>query len=262
MSRNISDLHPRLQTKIADLKHLCGSQGLPIGIGECFRTVAEQDALYAQGRSTPGNIVTYARGSTYSSQHQWGIAFDFYKNIPGHAFDDIAFFNQVGALAKSIGLAWGGDWTNLVDRPHLYLPDWGDTPTPLKRQYGSPEFFRTTWGVRTSNLNVDGYWGANTTFALQKIFGTTKDGVISNQYVGWRTENSALTSGWEWSENPTRGSECIRALQRECGAAVDGFIGPNTISALQKWLGTSVDGYLSAPSNCVKALQMWCNDRA
>ena len=78
MGRDISQLHPRLQQKIAELKQLCANEGLPLGIGECFRSVAEQNALYAQGRTEPGEIITNAPGSSYSSQHQWGIA-DVYK---------------------------------------------------------------------------------------------------------------------------------------------------------------------------------------
>lgn len=145
MARDITQLHPRLQEKIEDLKVLCKKEGLALGIGECFRSVAEQDSLYAQGRTKAGSIVTNAKGSTYSSQHQWGIAFDFFKNVKGHEYDDASFFKKVGKLAKSIGLAWGGDWTGFVDRPHLYLPDWGSTTSKLKKQYGTFENFKKTW---------------------------------------------------------------------------------------------------------------------
>ena len=78
MGRDISRLHPRLQGKVAQLQKACEKAGLALGIGECFRSAAEQDALYAQGRTSPGAIVTNAPGSSYSSQHQWGIAFDFF----------------------------------------------------------------------------------------------------------------------------------------------------------------------------------------
>lgn len=145
MARDISQLHPTLQEKIAQLKVLCEQKGLVLGIGECFRSVAEQDALYAQGRTKSGSIVTNAKGSSYSSQHQWGIAVDFFKNVKGHAYDDSAFFSEVGKLAKSIGLAWGGDWKGFVDKPHLYLPDWGSTTSQLKKQYGTFENFKKTW---------------------------------------------------------------------------------------------------------------------
>lgn len=79
MARDISQLHPELQNKITKLTELCNGEGLPLGIGECFRSVQEQDELYAQGRTKPGSIITNAPGSSYSSQHQWGIAFDFIK---------------------------------------------------------------------------------------------------------------------------------------------------------------------------------------
>ena len=72
MGRDITKCHPSLQAAFKELAAKCHAQGLIIGLGECFRTVAEQDALYAQGRTEPGSIVTNAKGSSYSSQHQWG----------------------------------------------------------------------------------------------------------------------------------------------------------------------------------------------
>lgn len=144
--RNVNALHPELQQKISELRKLCEKKGLKIGIGECLRTVEEQDALYAQGRTKQGNRVTNARGSTYSSQHQWGIAFDFYRNDGTGAFNTAGkFFEKVGALAKSIGLGWGGDWKSPVDKPHIYLPYWGSTAAQLKQKYTVPEKFMKTW---------------------------------------------------------------------------------------------------------------------
>lgn len=146
--RDITQLHPRLQQIIGELQPLWAAAGLNVGIGECLRTVEEQDALYAQGRTTPGPIVTNARGVDYMSQHQWGIAFDFFQNDPAEPYPDpetSTFWNDVAAIAKAHGLAWGGDWTDIIDRPHLYLPDWGDTPIPLRAIYGTPENFFSTW---------------------------------------------------------------------------------------------------------------------
>lgn len=146
--RDRTQLHPRLQSKIKELILKSAKAGLLIGIGECVRTVEEQDALYAQGRTEPGNIVTNAKGSTYSSMHQWGIAFDFYRNDGQGLYNDSdAFFRQVGKIGKSIGLEWGGDWRSPVDKPHFQLPDWGSTPAKLKAMYGTPEKFRSTWEV-------------------------------------------------------------------------------------------------------------------
>ena len=146
MGRDITQCHPRLQEAFKQLAVKCNAQGLTIGLGECFRTVAEQDALYEQGRTKPGNIVTNARGSSYSSQHQWGIAFDFYRNDGQGAYNESGdFFQRVGQVAKSLGLGWGGDWTSIVDKPHIYLPDWGSGTNILKQQYGTFDKFKQTW---------------------------------------------------------------------------------------------------------------------
>ena len=54
--RDITMCHPRLQELAGRLVEECKKQGLIIKVGECFRTVAEQEELYAQGRTKPGNI--------------------------------------------------------------------------------------------------------------------------------------------------------------------------------------------------------------
>lgn len=179
--RDITALHPRLQAKAALLKEECKKQGVSILFSECLRTKAEQDALYAQGRTAPGNIVTNAKGSTYSSQHQWGIAIDFYIDTDvdgdGDKKDDAfnnstGLFDRVGSIAKSIGLGWGGNWTSFKDRPHLYLPDWGSTTTKLKQQYGIPEKFMQTWGD-----------GKATTDAIQEINKVSSTGYERTQFI-------------------------------------------------------------------------------
>lgn len=144
--RDINRCHPRLIELSKKLVSACRGQGLIIGIGESFRTKEEQDALYAKGRTAPGNIVTNAKGSSYSSHHQWGTAFDIYRNDgKGVYTDGDGFFKKVGKIGKSIGLEWGGDWKSPVDKPHFQLPDWGSTTARLKRMYGTPEKFMDTW---------------------------------------------------------------------------------------------------------------------
>lgn len=144
--RDVSKLHPALQQKITLLTTKCNQQGLKIGIGECLRTAAEQDALYAKGRTKPGKKVTNCNGSSYSSMHQWGVAFDFYRNDgKGAFFDADGFFHKVGKIGQSIGLEWGGSWKSIVDKPHFQLPDWGSTAAKLKQLYGRPEVFFKTW---------------------------------------------------------------------------------------------------------------------
>ena len=162
--RDITALHPRLQEVIPKLKEECKKVGITIAIGECVRTVAEQDALYAKGRTASGSIVTNCKGSTYSSMHQWGVAFDFYLDMDvdgdGKKSDDAfnnakKYFQKVGAIGKKLGLEWGGDWKSIVDMPHFQLPDWGSTASKLKKQYGTPEKFMATWKTKTSSKTIE-----------------------------------------------------------------------------------------------------------
>lgn len=144
--RDINKLHPRLIEKVELLKKACHEKGLKIGIGECVRTKEEQDALYKKGRTLPGNIVTNARGSTYSSMHQWGVAFDFFRNDGKGVYNNSnGFFDKVGAIGKSLGLIWGGDFKNPVDKPHFQLSDWGKSARILKLRYKTPEKFMKSW---------------------------------------------------------------------------------------------------------------------
>ena len=148
MSKDITMCHPELQEKAQKLIAECKKQGLVVKLGECFRSAAEQDTLYAQGRTAPGSIVTYALGSSYSSMHQWGVAFDVVRNDgKGAYYDSDGWFSKVGKIGKALGLEWGGDWTSPVDKPHFQLPQWGSTPAKLKQLYGNVENFKKTWEV-------------------------------------------------------------------------------------------------------------------
>lgn len=157
---NISALHPDLQNKIAKLIALCNTNGITIGISECLRTVDEQNALYAKGRTTSGSIVTNCKGTDYKSMHQWGVAFDFYLNMDVDGDGDIdgndkwntstGLFEKVGSLGKSIGLMWGGDFKSFKDLCHFQLADWGSTTSTLRAQYGTPDRFMSTWAKSTA----------------------------------------------------------------------------------------------------------------
>ena len=168
--RDIALCHPRMQKIAAQWITACKAEGINVAISETLRTAAEQDALYAKGRTKPGNIVTNAKGSSYRSQHQWGIAFDFYLKmdvdgdgkIADDAYNDSkGHFRKAAEIGKKLGLAWGGDWSSIVDKPHLYLPDWGSTPTPLIQQFKTPEQFMKTWvpeQVKTGWQQENGGW--------------------------------------------------------------------------------------------------------
>ena len=94
--------------------------GIVVKVIAGTRTYAEQDALYAQGRTAPGPIVTDAPGGY--SNHNFGIAFDVGLFNGGVYLNDSPLYAKVGALGRSQGLEWGGDWTSFPDEPHFQLP--------------------------------------------------------------------------------------------------------------------------------------------
>jgi peptidoglycan L-alanyl-D-glutamate endopeptidase CwlK len=92
-----------------------------------LRTMAEQQALYDQGRTKPGPIVTNAKPGT--SYHNWGLALDFCLILDGKevSWDTIKDYDgdkksdwmEVVNIFKAAGWEWGGDWKSLKDYPHL-----------------------------------------------------------------------------------------------------------------------------------------------
>ena len=97
-----------------------------------LRTFAEQDALYAQGRTKPGAKVTNARGG--QSYHNYGLACDIvllvdkdgngtYETASWDTKSDFdgdkkADWQEVVTIFKRYGWEWGGDW-KFVDAPHF-----------------------------------------------------------------------------------------------------------------------------------------------
>lgn len=87
------------------------------------RTYAEQDALYAKGRTEPGDKVTNAKGGY--SNHNFSMAFDIGVFSGNKYLPDSPKYKAVGTLGLELGLEWGGNWTSIVDQPHFQLrPAW------------------------------------------------------------------------------------------------------------------------------------------
>lgn len=146
MSRDKTLLHPELQEIVQQFEAKCKAAGLNVLVTETFRTKAEQDALYAKGRTAPGNIVTNCRYP--NSPHCWGVAFDFCRNVRGREYDDSdGFFKKCGEIGKSLGLFWGGDFRSFVDKPHLEMKEFlpNNSVKTLQAKYGTPENFIKSW---------------------------------------------------------------------------------------------------------------------
>ncbi|MGE5632979.1 MAG: M15 family metallopeptidase [Caulobacteraceae bacterium] len=122
-SRDIKDLHPRLQMICRNHIEECTKRGIMIIITSTLRDQDYQTYLYNQGRSRPGNIVT---NSKLLGPHGFGLAYDVApvtsdgKTI---LWEDTAKWEIIGAEGKKLGLTWGGDWKSIVDKPHFELTD-------------------------------------------------------------------------------------------------------------------------------------------
>jgi peptidoglycan L-alanyl-D-glutamate endopeptidase CwlK len=131
----IAFLHPRLREEAIDIYEeivyaLTGRAMCRFTF--TFRTFAEQDALYAQGRIKPGKIVTNAKGG--QSYHNYGLAIDIALLVDkdgNGTFESASWdtktdfdgdrksdWQEIVAIFKRYGWEWGGDW-KFVDAPHF-----------------------------------------------------------------------------------------------------------------------------------------------
>ena len=120
--KRLQQLHPALaaavRAAIADL----AAKGTVVEVVQGLRTFEEQDELYAKGRTTPGPIVTQARGG--ESNHNFGLAVDLcpFTNDKPDWNAPMAVWAAIGTAAMAHGLEWGGQWKKFLDKPHVQLP--------------------------------------------------------------------------------------------------------------------------------------------
>ena len=115
--RRIATLTPRAQAWAHALMRALDDAGIPARIISGTRTYAEQDALYAKGRTAPGQRVTNARGG--QSNHNFGLAWDIGIFSGDTYLPESPLYARAGAVGRAIGLEWGGDWTSIIDMPHF-----------------------------------------------------------------------------------------------------------------------------------------------
>ena len=127
----ISKLHPSVRDEVTKIieeintKFLTGRAKVRIAQG--LRTFAEQDALYAQGRTKTGKKVTNAKGG--QSVHNFGFAVDIVLIIDGKEAswdtkkewdgDKVADWDECVKVFTKYGWSWGGSWASFKDMPHF-----------------------------------------------------------------------------------------------------------------------------------------------
>lgn len=121
--QRLNKLHPKVRQKALDAYNEA-VKITPVGvhpfITQTMRSFAESDALYAQGRTKPGNIVTNAKGG--QSYHNYGLAIDFVNQINGVAKWTVdSNWMKVVNVFKKHGFKWGGDFKSIPDAPHFEM---------------------------------------------------------------------------------------------------------------------------------------------
>lgn len=114
-NRDIKSLQPLAQKAAQLFLDTCKARGIDIFVTEYHRSQERQNYLYEQGRSRPGQIVTWTRSSNHTSGYAWDIA----CNKP-HALYDAKIIARAGAVAKELGIEWGGNWKE-QDTPHFQI---------------------------------------------------------------------------------------------------------------------------------------------
>ena len=125
MSRNLDDLRPEIRPQVDAFLAECKSQGLDILVTCTLRSLEEQAALYAQGRTAPGHVVTNAKPGT--SAHNYGLALDIVPIVNGKPdwSGTSTTWQQVGQIGVTAGLDWAGTpGFPFVEYAHFQLPNW------------------------------------------------------------------------------------------------------------------------------------------
>jgi len=147
---DIATLMPPAQKAARKFMTAAASFPLTVRIISGSRTYAEQDALFAIGRTIQTNKkpVTNARGG--QSNHNFGVAWDVGifdaagKYYTGATKAEEKAYADLGALirAQVTKLEWGGDWTSFTDRPHYQLNAGGKPIAEVRKLFetGKPFF--------------------------------------------------------------------------------------------------------------------------
>ena len=146
MSNRLDELDSDVRMKAEGMMAACAREGILLRVTQTYRTYPEQAALYAKGRTAPGEPCRhgdkhYPVGQCPTGAHPLGAgvtnappgysfhnfrrAFDIAEGdstpydlgLPGPRDDD-PLWEKIGDLGEALGLEWGGRWKR-PDRPHF-----------------------------------------------------------------------------------------------------------------------------------------------
>jgi peptidoglycan L-alanyl-D-glutamate endopeptidase CwlK len=151
-SRDLALLAPNFRAAVEEAIRACINQGYLVKVNEAYRSQARQAWLYAQGRTRPGNKVTNAPTSL-TSWHGYGLAVDVIHQTKAYwPFGKTAgaqnekWFEEVAAIFKRHGCAWGGDWKH-PDTPHMQWAPCPASPSDAARTLIRDKGVTAVWSL-------------------------------------------------------------------------------------------------------------------
>ena len=124
---NLASLNRKARAKLEPFlmaaEEMLSPEGVTVEVISGLRSWEQQAALYAQGRTRPGKIVTKARAG--SSWHNYGLAMDLGLFKAGKYLDEAQpalaakLYAKLGSLASALGIEWAGTWTSFPEGPHF-----------------------------------------------------------------------------------------------------------------------------------------------
>ncbi|MCY1094005.1 M15 family metallopeptidase [Bacillus safensis] len=232
-------------------------EGIYVQITSGYRSFAEQNKLYAQGRTAPGKIVTNAKGG--QSNHNYGLAID-YVLLSADGKKALWTVNEkwrrVAKIGKSLGFSWGGDWKSFKDYPHLEMMG-GMTLTQL--QAGKRPVLVSLLSnkvsakpIKTTPVKSSPAKSTTKPKAPSKKTYNLPVGIIKvtkplTKGAGVKALQEALAALFFYPEKGAKNNgidgyygpktaDAVKRFQLMNGLAADGIYGPKTKAALEKLL--------------------------
>ena len=117
--KRISTLHRDVQSPAtAFINEVEAKLDIRLRVTDALRTNAEQDSLYAQGRTKPGLVVTGAKAG--ESYHNYGLAIDVVEITNSGNVNYSTNWSAIEKIGINNGFSWGGNWPK-PDRPHFQM---------------------------------------------------------------------------------------------------------------------------------------------
>ena len=127
-SKKLTDLSSKMQVYAVKFITVCANENFEVMIYCTWRSNAEQDELYASGRTKAGKLLTNARAgqSKHNDMKDSKPASNAFDAVPMRAgkclWNDSDAIKRMGVIGESVGLKWAGRWAGkLKESVHFEL---------------------------------------------------------------------------------------------------------------------------------------------